>query len=333
MALATLQEQPFRTDLKALGIGHMAYLRPHLHKMRVACSLAMATLVGCAPLAPPPTSLVPQSRPPQLARPAPPSVASAELAQFYRGLEQDLLTRGLLRRDGGGPDTPYSDEDLLRNFETIAFFDEHFRQGLGSSGALSRWQDPVRFEPVFGPSISAEQQKTDRAALTRYTQRLNRVTGHPMSNVTQDGNFKVIYAGLDDRRFVQKQITSHLPGIDTVQLSSLLDAPRLYYCIVIAGGPSEAPFAYTNAVALIRSEHPARTREACLHEEVAQGLGLRNDSPKARPSIFNDDDEFARLTSHDETLLRILYDSRLTPGMNPEAARPLLLDILNEMKP
>ena len=64
-------------------------------------------------------------------------------------------------------------------------------------------------------------------------------------------------------------------------------------------------------------------RQACIHEEVAQGLGLPNDSLQARPSIFNDDDEFALLTNHDELLLRMLYDPRLTPGMTEAQATPV----------
>ncbi len=40
--------------------------------------------------------------------------------------------------------------------------------------------------------------------------------------------------------------------------------------------------------------------------EIAQGLGLPNDSPTARPTIFNDDEEFALLTRQDEMMLRML---------------------------
>ena len=58
------------------------------------------------------------------------------------------------------------------------------------------------------------------------------------------------------------------------------------------------------------------------------GLGLGNDSDTARPSIFNDDEEFALLTTHDEELLRLLYHPNLTPGMTLEQARPLISRIL-----
>jgi hypothetical protein len=61
-------------------------------------------------------------------------------------------------------------------------------------------------------------------------------------------------------------------------------------------------------------------RRACIHEEIAQSLGLTNDSHLARPSIFNDDDEFATLTSFDEILLQILYDYRLRSGISRQEA-------------
>jgi len=67
-----------------------------------------------------------------------------------------------------------------------------------------------------------------------------------------------------------------------------------------------------------------------VHEELAQGLGLANDSPAARPSIFNDDDEFALLTSHDEKLLAILYDPRLRAGMDVDTALPVVRILARE---
>ena len=73
------------------------------------------------------------------------------------------------------------------------------------------------------------------------------------------------------------------------------------------------------------------TGKTMLAEEVAQGLGLPNDSPTARPSIFNDDEEFALLTTQDELLLKMLYDPRLSPGMTPDEARPILREIADEL--
>jgi len=72
-------------------------------------------------------------------------------------------------------------------------------------------------------------------------------------------------------------------------------------------------------------------RLSCIHEEMAQAMGLANDSPTARPSIFNDDEEFALLTRHDELLLKMLYDRRLRLGMTPLQARPLLPAIAEDV--
>jgi hypothetical protein len=72
-------------------------------------------------------------------------------------------------------------------------------------------------------------------------------------------------------------------------------------------------------------------RKSCIHEEMAQSLGLTNDSKSARPSIFNDDEEFALLTRHDELLLKILYDKRLKPGMNNKIALPIVRQIAEEL--
>jgi hypothetical protein len=94
---------------------------------------------------------------------------------------------------------------------------------------------------------------------------------------------------------------------------------------------SEPNSAISSALVIIRSELPEIMRRACFHEEIAQSLGLTNDSHFARPSIFNDDDEFATLTKFDEILLRILYDHRLQPGISQKEAAQLVKQIATEI--
>nr|WP_261397147.1 DUF2927 domain-containing protein [Leisingera aquaemixtae] len=273
--------------------------------------------------------MVPRARP---AAPQPavykPSADSAQLAYYYNALQRDLLTRGLLRTDGGGPDTPYDAEDLARSFEQLAFYDEY--GGSGISGGLGRWAGPVRIAAEFGPSVPADRRRTDRDTVTEYAARLARITGHSISTVSGRANFHVIFASLDDSAFVAERVRELLPSISARDLSLLAAPPRSFYCLVVAGGPQSDPLSYTRGVALIRAEHPDLVRKSCVHEEVAQGLGLRNDSPRARPSIFNDDDEFALLTSFDEKLLQMLYDPRLKTGMSLEEARPIIRILARE---
>lgn len=272
------------------------------------------------------TSLPRPSLPPKAAEVYTPSVQAQELSAYYKTLEQDLLTRGLLRTDGGGTDTPYDAEDLASQFEQLAFYDEY---GGDFAEGLAKWDNPVVIKAVFGPSVTARQKMRDQRILRNYAARLARITGHPvrLGAEARRSNFTVIFAGIDDADFVETQVLRTLPHLSGVDLALFTSPPRRFYCLVTAGGPRQSPLTYTRSVALIRAEQPDLMREACIHEEVAQGLGLRNDSPHARPSIFNDDDEFARLTSYDEILLKMLYDPRLSPAMTAAEARPIIKDI------
>ncbi len=102
------------------------------------------------------------------------------------------------------------------------------------------------------------------------------------------------------------------------------------YCQVLTQS-DPATSTYVGAVAVIPSEHPDLLRLSCFHEELAQSLGLPNDSNAARPSIFNDDEEFALLTRQDELMLRILYNPALHPGMTEAEARPIVQTLASRL--
>jgi hypothetical protein len=299
---------------------------------------ALALLTGCqtSTLAPRTTAVAPQTRPASLVAPVTPAAptvsrASAALATYYTRVQADLLTRGLLRTDGGGPDTQFTDTMLVRNFERIALAEEYQRgAGLtpssGDSSAVKKWLKPIRVAVEFGTNVPAAQQPGDRAQVAQYAARLSRVTGHPITMSARDANFHVLFVSEDDRSSIAPRIRQIVPDVAPSALRLFDTLPRAIHCLVIAFSEEPGGFEYGQAVAVIRSEHPDLLRQSCVHEEMAQGLGLGNDDPRARPSIFNDDDEFALLTSHDEMLLKILYDPRLKPGMSVEQARPVVME-------
>lgn len=287
------------------------------------------------------TSPAPPTRPDEVAAPVQvpvdlePSDESRALAVHYRRVENDLLARGLLRTDGGGPDTTFTDTMLARNFVRIALFDEFVAtdQGLEARPTISRlrrWEQPVRFTIDYGATIPDAQRTKDSADIRNYVSRLSRVTGHPMSVTGTNPNFHVLMLNEDDRLGYGDRLRALVPGIDERSVRAFLDVPRDTLCLVLAfsrDGGSD----YDQAVAVIRGEHPDLMRLACIHEELAQGLGLANDSPRARPSIFNDDEEFGLLTTHDELLLQMLYDDRLQTGMSAAEAAPIARVIAREI--
>ncbi len=299
--------------------------------LALGAALAVSGCIG-SPLAPLDSSVKPQSRPAALGPQDPPEVsgpsqASLALQQYYARTQNDLLTRGLLRTDGGGPDTAYTDTMLVRNFEAIALEEEYERgAGLKPSGgarsAIKKWTQPIRMTTEFGPGVPTDQIEESRREVTAYAGRLSRITGHPISMVDSGANFFVLFMSEDDKTRIAPRIKQIVPDVNPSALRLFDSLPRGIHCLVMAFSDSRGGYDYGTAIAVIRSEHPPLLRRSCIHEELAQGMGLGNDSPRARPSIFNDDDEFALLTTHDEMLLKILYDPRLTPGMSAEAALP-----------
>lgn len=307
---------------------------------RIAATAALVTalLGGCAAV--PQLAVSPRPVPrPAAAQPAPapvqPSVESQALAAYYARVQADLLDQGLLRSDGGGPDTPFTDTMLTENFIRVALFDEYRRTGGGlvaqeTQSRLRRWEAPVRVSLNFGASVPAARRATDRARIGSYLARLSQITGHPIALDDSNPNFFVEVVNEDERRALGPVIRATLPELSSAEVAGLTDLPRSTYCIVYALSEGSAS-TYARAFAVIRAEHPDLLRLSCMHEEIAQGLGLANDSPLARPSIFNDDEEFALLTRQDEMMLQLLYDPALRPGMTAAEARPVVRQIAARM--
>jgi hypothetical protein len=300
---------------------------------RLGVLAACALLAGC--VGTPFSTPAPVAEPAEVA-PEGPSAESQSFARYYASVEARLRSDGLLRTDGGGADTPFTVRQLVANFERIALYDEYTLSGgrfvaQQTPSRLRRWDQPVRLQAHFGPYVSEQQRATDRAELTRFAARLGRVTRHPIRAVASGGNFHVLYINRDTQRQVGDLVRELVPGISPATVAEIERLPRFTFCSVYAFSEAGGSSTYIAAIAIIRDEHPPLLRQSCVHEEIAQGLGLPNDSPAARPSIFNDDEEFALLTRHDELLLRILYDRRLRPGMLPDDARPIVTEIAEEL--
>lgn len=309
-------------------------LQPNL-RLKSAGRAALGTIVAfalaaCDPAISPGTAPAPRPAPPDAPIIAPPvySPASAAARMHYSRVQGQLLAQGLLRTDGGGTDTPYTDRMLAENFIRVALYDEYTRTAAGpvqrlTASRLRRWEAPVRVGLRFGDSVTPERRATDTARVSSYLQRLSRVTGHPIRLDDGAPNFWLWIVSEDERQALGPEIRATLPGLSAAEVAGITDMPRSTYCLVYALSQSDGA-TYSRAFAVIRAEHPDLLRLSCLHEEIAQGLGLANDSPTARPSIFNDDEEFALLTTMDEAMLRILYNPALRPGMGEAEARPIV---------
>jgi len=300
--------------------------------------LLLAALAGCEPVTLAPSAPAP---PRDVAPPEPavtaPSAATEVARAYYARVEANYLAQDLLRTDGGGADTPFTARDLAENFIRIAFYDEFSERGgrlvaASSENRLHRWEEPVRVTVEFGASVPATQRAADRASVAGYVARLSALTGLPMRMTGWRANHTVLILNSDERAAAATRIAALAPATGEAAVRSVVEMPAETYCTVFAFTAGKSA-TYSRAVTVIRGELPERLRLACIHEELAQSLGLVNDWPRARPSIFNDNEEFALLTRQDELMLKMLYDPRLRPGMTLAEARPIVEAMAAEFVP
>lgn len=171
----------------------------------------------------------------------------------------------------------------------------------------------------------------DRRAVRAYTERLAELTGLDMQMGPQStANMLVLFLNAEERIEFSADLPRQYPDIEPAVIDAFANSPREIFCAAIAFTRPGERGVYDHALILIKAEHSEAMRTSCIEEEMAQAMGLTNDSATARPSIFNDTKEFAFLTEHDEMLLRMLYDPRLEAGMTAREASPLLTEIAHD---
>lgn len=279
-----------------------------------------------------PAAAAPEARPPSL----PSEVADEDaLRQFYANVQSDLIATGRLRMETAPADAPYDVDDLVRDFERVALYSEYTDVNgefihAESPSVLRRWNVPVRVAAMASPSTPKESAR-DRGNVAAFTQRLARLTSSDIRMADDTSvNFLVLFMNSSERQTFADEIRARYPTFAPAVMNALTETPLDQFCVTYAFADPNDPALYSAVLILIRAEHPQLTRLSCVHEEMAQAMGLPNDSPEARPSLFSDSLEFALLTEHDEILLRMLYDPRLRPGMTAEEARPLLPQIARD---
>jgi hypothetical protein len=253
---------------------------------------------------------------------------AADLAQYYHAMQSSFLSQGLMKTARSVPNAPMDAASLSRDFLEIAMLHE-YGQGLSASASrapkpLLRWEDPVRVQVVFGRAVDQSRRAKDLRAISDYVGQLARATRHPIAVTARAPNFHVLIVSEAERKALPKVLPQLVPGLSAATLRTIGRMRPNHLCMVVAEPHADRSRGFRAAVAIVRAEHPDRMRAACIHEELAQGLGLSNDCDAAWPSIFNDDQEFALLTRRDEKLLGMLYDPRLHSGMTANQVKPYL---------
>jgi hypothetical protein len=247
----------------------------------------------------------------------------------YEAYQIALKAGGDLRIETAPADAPYGAADLATNFERIALHHEadiNLPGGEGNWAAnpLTRWEQPIYWR-IFGGAAKDD----DHEEVRRLMRRISALTGLEISEAGVGVNFLILITTPGERTDLAGRLAGRHPAMaETFNLwrrnSELVCVANNLYSV-------QDDNRIVEGMVVIGSEVRGLMRQSCLHEEIVQAFGLANDHPDVRPSIFNDDEEFALMTEHDEHLLRILYDRRLRPGMTAGEAMPIVREIVAEM--
>ena len=251
--------------------------------------------------------------------------ACANTTERYESYTASLQAKGKMRTDVEPEDAPFTQEDLARNFIKIAMYSE-FNDDLEPAATekrLGRWEKPIRYA-FFGRGVTSE----DRREMRELAIRLSRLTGQKIEPIAKEANFAIMYLDEEERTSFN-EMSKERWGEEFAEFNVRWASSWRNPCIGRLFYNKEGQINF--GLIFIRNEIEGLFRTSCLHEEVVQTLGLTNDDNDVRPSIFNDDEEFAMLTRHDEHLLQMLYDPRLSSGMSIEDVKPLLPQLAKDV--
>ena len=222
-----------------------------------------------------------------------------------------------------------TNREIIKSFERIVFSEE---LDVWTDPRVTKWTKPI----LIG--VGGDQHQNYLNFLSAKVNELVGLTGHPIKLAPPErANTLVVFTPsvVDDLGTRHRALFGDLYGQDPTLIDQKIAQLRNSDTICYFGsaiGP-ESPFTIEFARVFISVNIPQQKIYHCILEELTQMMGLFNDSFLARHSIFNDfNNRDLSLPEHDQALLRILYDSRIKPGMTKEEALPVAWQILREFR-
>ncbi len=264
------------------------------------------------------------------------NISDEKLAEYYANVKLNYLSQGYLKDEEESDAVYFNAEMLAKNFEDIALYNEYVVEkgnyvASAKPSKVKKWRQPIRIRLIHGPSVPNERRLMDYQLISAYTDRLESLTGHPIEISGSNPNFYILIMSNTEYRNSARLLRNEIQKLPRSVERAITESSPEILCSAFTLLRNSRSSEFVRAIIMLKDEHRDIMRESCVHEEIAQAMGLVNDSFLARPSIFNDDEEFALLTRHDELLLQILYDSRIKIGMSIREARPVIREIAREL--
>jgi hypothetical protein len=216
-------------------------------------------------------------------------------------------------------DVPWKSPDfLVGSFVELAMKNSYSTR----QNPVRKWMTPVRYFIVH----QVGDEDLHRQLVDAHFLHLARITGLGIQPVeTRDAaNFLVVLTS-------EGSLEADLPryfGTGSARANEML----FHHSLCMVSFATERRGTIVRAVAMIPVD-AARARAdlaSCVVEELTHAMGLGNDTVRTLPSIFSRTANLAFLSGLDHLVLKMLYDSRIKPGMSEKAALPVLRVIAGE---
>ncbi len=209
--------------------------------------------------------------------------------------------------------TPETLRLYVNSYNDIAFETE-FNQG--TDPWVRKFNSPVKY--VFRNFGSEHVRVWRDVAHT-----LEKVTGIQMSLVQHIQSGELPYAN--------RPVTVPLER-GAVVIQGYENRPNFCFAVLVTEPDDNIHNGVIFGASVMVGQGNFTTRE-CLIEEMAQLMGLPNDSDIVSGSLFRKTTvaKTSWLTWHDAIMLRTLYDERLKPGMHQTEAMPIVKVIIGEL--
>jgi len=214
--------------------------------------------------------------------------------------------------------------EILRYFSLTAF---GTKDGNGDL-RIKKWNRPIVVR------VKGEFENRDQWKVQEVATELMRITSHSISvyneeNDQRKANINIVFTERNNFYDIVKIYDKRIYSKNHDKLKEVMKNNKIRDTVICFGTIYPG---FEHSVGFVLILIPNATlfdeRAACVEEELAQSLGLFNDSRLATHSIFNDVSEHSSLTGHDKILLRLLYHPEIKRGANQleaiRAARNIL---------
>ncbi len=213
----------------------------------------------------------------------------------------------------------YSDEDFVRHFDIIVFNSEHREMTVKR---VRKWVVPIRiYLDVRVPDPHYYRKLTQATAA-----KLAEASGLDIQIVDHKEAANII-STFDRMDGLLAAVEAKFPGSSWLQ-----ELMNTNLCMGLFFTNDSGEINRANIFIPTDRSSSSAMLPACVVEETTQVLGLPNDSDEIHFSIFNDKSLTNDLTEHDLTLIRLLYDPRLKPGMGRREALEIVRRIVPEIR-